>query len=134
MSDDLQAQMRQWQQLKEQAVTGEFRMDEGIGEALRKRCETMLRDLDTMVRDAQQLQYLAGYGSLPSAVALQEKFQNKAVNGGPHDSKDSAATRLQQHIEVVQLMHDTYAAAIGKLQETDQTAGTQLTAHTEGMN
>ncbi|MET8776234.1 hypothetical protein ABZV58_14555 [Nocardia sp. NPDC004654] len=134
MADDIQTQMRQWQQLKEQAISGEFRMDESIGEALRKRCEEMLDDLDVLTADALNLQYLSGYGGLPSARALQEKFQNKAVNGGPHDSKDSAVTRLQQHMEVVQLMHDTYAAAIGKLQAADQAAGNQLTAHTEGMN
>ncbi|WP_454194133.1 hypothetical protein [Nocardia sp. Marseille-Q1738] len=34
--------------------------------------------------------------------------------------------RLQQHIEIVQLMHDTYAAAIGKLKATDEAAGSRI--------
>lgn len=127
-------QARHWQQLKQQALSGEFKMEEGIGEALRKRCEGFLAELDTLRTDAQALDRLTGYGTLPSAQQLQQKFEQKAGGGSPHDSNDSAVKRIEQHIEVVQLMRDTYAAAIGKLQETDQTAGAQLTAHTEGMN
>ncbi|WP_067840145.1 hypothetical protein [Nocardia lijiangensis] len=134
MPDDLVGQIRNWQQLKQQAITGEFSMDEGIGEALRKRCEDFRKALDLLKQDALLLDHLAGYGTLPSAQQLQKKFEQKAVGGAAHDANDSAVNRLDQHLEVVQLMQDTYAAAIGRLQETDQAAGNQLNAHTEGMN
>ncbi|MFQ6399132.1 hypothetical protein ACLMAJ_37580 [Nocardia sp. KC 131] len=131
MADDIQSQMRRWEQLKQQAVVGEFKMQEGIGEALRSRCETFLTELKDMKEKAKDLDHLAGYGGLPSAQLLQGKFQNKAANGGSHDTNDSAVTRLQQNIDVVQLMQDTYAAAIGQLKETDQAAGSQMNANTE---
>ncbi|MEV0031119.1 hypothetical protein [Nocardia sp. NPDC050793] len=134
MADDIAGQVHRWQQLKQQAVNGEFKMEEGIGEALRKRCETFMAELDIMRTDAQALDRLMGYGTLPSAQQLQKKFEQKAGGGSAHDSDDSAVKRIEQHIEVVQLMRDTYAAAIGKLQATDQAAGNQLNAHTEGMN
>jgi len=51
---------------------------------------------------------------------MQQKYEQKAANGNADDANDSAVTRLQQNIDIVQLMQDTYAAAIGKLQESDQ--------------
>ncbi|MEU7768386.1 hypothetical protein AB0B25_25200 [Nocardia sp. NPDC049190] len=131
MADEMQGEMRHWQQLKRQAVSGQFRMEYGIGEALRQRCEAFLMELENMKRQAAQLAYLSGYGDLPSAKTLQAKFEKKAAGGDSHDPNDSAVARLQQHIEVVQLMHDTYAAAIGKLQATDEAAGSRMSTLTE---
>jgi hypothetical protein len=65
---------------------------------------------------------------------MQQKYEQKAANGGTHDPNDSAVTRLQQNIEVVQLMQDTYAAAIGKLEESDQNSGSRLNDKTEEVN
>lgn len=76
--------------------------------------------------------HVDGYGGLPSALDLKVKFEKKADGGGEHDADDSAVRRLEQHIEVVKLMRDTYAAAIGKLQQTDQSAAGEMTAQTEG--
>ncbi|MEU7633374.1 hypothetical protein AB0C34_25910 [Nocardia sp. NPDC049220] len=131
MADDMQGEMRRWQQLKQKAESGEFRVEEGIGEALRRRCETFLGKLMSMKTQAQRLDRLSGYGDLPSAQTLQAKFEKKAAGGDSHDPNDSAVARLQQHIEVVQLMHDTYAAAIGKLQATDGAAGSRMSTLTE---
>lgn len=133
MTEDMQAQQRQWQLLKQQAISGEFTMDEQIGGALHQRCETLLLAFDDMLTTAQRLEHLSGYGGLPSALDLQRKFEKKAVGGGEHDANDSAVARLQQHIEVVKLMRDTYAAAIGKLQQTDQSAAGEMNAQTEGV-
>ncbi|MGQ4598361.1 hypothetical protein [Nocardia sp. R6R-6] len=126
MANDMQGEMRRWQQLKQQAVDGEFRMEDGIGEALRRRCETLLSELADMQKRARELAYLSGYGDLPSARTIQAKFERKADGGDTHDPNDSAVARIQQHIEVVQLMHDTYAAAIGKLQSTDEAVGSRM--------
>jgi hypothetical protein len=129
--DQMSAQIRQWKHLRQQAGTGEFRMEAEIGEALRRRCETLLAELKDMRSNAQDLDHLSGYGDLPSAQTLQAKFEMKAAGGDSHDPNDSAVARLQQHIEVVQLMHDTYAAAIGKLQATDEAAGSRMSTLTE---
>ncbi|MEV6280422.1 hypothetical protein [Nocardia sp. NPDC051832] len=124
-SPEMQAQKNNWQTLKTQGLAGEFKMDTDIGEALRKRCETFLTALDDMKDKAQTLDHLSGYGTLPSATALQGKFQNKA------SGEDSAVKRIQQHIEVVQLMHDAYAAAIGKITQADQSAALATSQKTE---
>jgi hypothetical protein len=134
MADDTQAQLQQWQQLKQQAIDGDLRMEEGIGEALRAACETYLDKLESLKTDASRLDYLSGYGGLPSALHLRDKFQAKAVAGRDDDPDDSAVKRLEKHIEIAQLMHDTYAAAIGRLQTTDQTVGANVTTAGEGTS
>ena len=58
--------------------------------------------------------HLQGFGALGSAIALQRKFEAKA-NGGD----GSAVTRLQQSIDVLTLMSETYEKAIGTIQDTD---------------
>lgn len=133
MSDDTQAQIQQWTQLKQQAIDGEFRMEEGIGEALRAACATYMDKLDRLKIEARGLSHLSGYGGLPSAIAIRNKFQDKAINGSPGRPDDSAIARLDKHIEIAQLMHDTYAAAIGRLQNTDQNVGSNVTSAGEGI-
>ncbi|MFF2082611.1 hypothetical protein ACFVVM_02500 [Nocardia sp. NPDC058176] len=126
MADGLGTDIAQWKTLKQQAVAGEFRMEEGVGEALRAACATYVGKLEKLKEDARFLEHLSGYGGIPSADLLREKFQNKAVNGESDNPDDSALKRLDQHIEIATLMRDTYAAAIGKLQETDQKFATVL--------
>ncbi|MBF6364679.1 hypothetical protein IU433_29315 [Nocardia puris] len=134
MTGDMQGHLKTWQNFKDQAINGEFTMDHEIGAALRDRCNTLLVALDQMKIDAQNLQYLSGYGSLPSAQDLQSKFQKKATGGADHDPDDNAVHRIQQHIEVVKTMRDAYLAAIGELQNTDQNAGNQMGTQTEQVN
>ncbi|WP_194819272.1 hypothetical protein [Nocardia sp. XZ_19_385] len=121
----VEGQKNTWQTFKTQALAGELKMDTDIGEALRKRCETFIDALDVMKKDAQALDHLSGYGTLPSALALQKKFEQKASGDG------SAAKVIEQHIEVVKLMHDTYAAAIGKITQADQSAALSTKQQTE---
>lgn len=132
MSEGVQNELQQWQQFKQQAVSGEMRLEEGIGEALSTACEQYRQKLQDLKDNASTLAYLSGYGGLPSALAIQAKFQQKAVGGGGNPD-DNAIKRLEQHIELAELMRDTYLAAIGKLQATDQETGTQLTNTGEGI-
>lgn len=132
MSEDVRNELQQWQQFKQQAVSGEMRLEEGIGEALSTACEQYRQKLQDLKDNASTLAYLSGYGGLPSALAMQDKFQQKAA-GGSDNPDDNAVKRLEQHIELAELMRDTYLAAIGKLQATDQDTGTQLTNTGEGL-
>ncbi|NEW51765.1 hypothetical protein GV792_17125 [Nocardia cyriacigeorgica] len=134
MSDDTQAQIQKWQQLKQQAIDGDLKMEDGIGEALRAACADYILKLDDLKVKAKQLEHLSGYGGLPSALHLRDKFQAKAVAARSDDPDDSAVKRLEKHIEIAQLMHDTYAAAIGRLQTTDQTVGANVTTAGEGAS
>ncbi|MGW4632970.1 hypothetical protein [Nocardia sp. NPDC004415] len=126
MADGLDKDIAQWKTLKQQAIAGEFSMENGIGEALRAACATYAGKLEKLKEDARFLEHLTGYGGFPSADVLKQKFQNKAVNGEADNTTDSAVKRLTQHMEIAELMRDTYAAAIGKLKDSDQKSGTQL--------
>lgn len=130
MTEDAQSQLNHWQQLKQQAVDGDLRMEEGIGKALHDRCHTFLVALDNIKRNARQLDHLSGFGGLPSAKDMKKKFEDKAVNGG--ETGDSAIDRIQEHMTIIELMRDTYAAAIGQLQNTDQNTAGQMTSTGEG--
>ncbi|WP_280434824.1 hypothetical protein [Nocardia carnea] len=127
MSDQLQ----HWQNLKQQAIDGDLRMDTGIGSALQSRCDTLRTQLDQIRREAKGLAHLAGYGGLPSALDMKKKFELKASGA---ENGDSAESRLDEMIQIVTLMRDTYAAAIGQLQETDQQNSSQTTAAGEGLH
>ncbi|BDT87883.1 hypothetical protein [Nocardia cyriacigeorgica] len=133
MADDTQSQIQKWQQLKQQAIDGDLRMEEGIGEALRKACDDYAIKLEDLKLIARGLSHLSGYGGLPSALHLRDKFQAKAVDGRSDDPDDSAVKRLEKHIEIAHLMRDTYAAAIGQLQSTDQAVGANVTTTGEGI-
>ena len=124
-------QLKTWQDFKQQGIDGQFELDENIGAEMAKHCKTLLDALYLLRGDADRLQYLSGYGGLPSALALRQKFEQKAVGGGPHDPNDNAVTRINQHIEIVQTMHDAYLAAIGQLQSVDQSNSQQMSGQTD---
>ncbi|MFD6220033.1 hypothetical protein [Nocardia asteroides] len=117
-----------WRTLKQQAVAGEFRLEEGLGEALRAACETYVNDLQDLKRKTAQVEHLSGWGTLETALILKAKFEAKAVSGSGDDPNDSADKRIAAHIEIAQLMRDTFAAAIGKLQSVDGQNAGDLTA------
>ncbi|MFI9403098.1 hypothetical protein [Nocardia sp. NPDC052316] len=124
---EMQGMLTRWQALKKQAEGGELRLDPEIGTRLAAHAGRMRDQLDVMVTNATRLAFLSGFGSLGSAQALQGKFAQKADNGN-----DSAVNRLKQSIDVVTLMKETYELAIGKLQESDQSAADKLAALNPG--
>ncbi|MCP2299975.1 hypothetical protein APR11_006438 [Nocardia amikacinitolerans] len=120
--DSMEGALAQWRNYKQKAESGEFRMDHEIGDALRNRAETMLKGIeDVLLVKANDVAHLSGFGTLPSAQALQAKFQNKAVS-----DNDSAANQLKKHIDLLMLMRDTYALSIRKLTDTDQANANQF--------
>ncbi|WP_063037070.1 hypothetical protein [Nocardia grenadensis] len=123
-------QLKHWQNLKQQAIDGELRVEHEVGTLLHQECETLLFNLLDRRDNAITLGRLAGYGGLPSAQDIQKKFELKA-NGG--ENGDSAVARIDGLIEIVNLMRDTYAAMIGELSETDQANSSQTTAAGEGL-
>jgi hypothetical protein len=123
MAEGLDKDIAQWKTVKTQAISGEFTMEEGIGEALRAACATYVTKLERLQDYSRRLEHISGFGGIPSAEVLRQKFQSKAANG---ENGDSALKRLAQHIEIAGLMRDTYAAAIGKFQETDQQRAADL--------
>lgn len=127
MTDEVQDEIQQWRQLKQRALNGEMQLDEEVGQALSDECAKYHERLLDIADDARHLGKLSGYGGLPSALAMKQKFEQKAVGGAPHDPDDNAVTRIKQLAEIAELMRDTYLASIGKLQQTDQQTSQQLT-------
>ncbi|MGM7644000.1 hypothetical protein ACSVDM_03800 [Nocardia sp. JW2] len=109
-----------WRNMKQQAISGEFKLDADLGQALAAVVDQYISDLEVQKLDAGKLNRLTGWGSLPSADAIRGKYENKAVAGGSHDPDDSAVKRLDQHIAIARDQRDTFLAAIGKLQAVDQ--------------
>ncbi|MBF6548751.1 hypothetical protein [Nocardia brasiliensis] len=118
---DMQGMMTRWQSLYKQADGGELRLDEEVGEKLAAHAEQMQTKLQSMLNKAGELEHLSGFGTLSSALALQKKFSLKANKGD-----DSAVKRIEQSIDVVTLMRDTYRLACGKLAEVDKSAADRL--------
>ncbi|MET8776776.1 hypothetical protein ABZV58_17375 [Nocardia sp. NPDC004654] len=117
----VQGMVAHWQTLKQQAESGELRMDPEIGRELAGHAEQMGKKLDGLVRQAGFLAYVSGFGTLASAVALKDKFALKASDGN-----DAAVLRLKQSIEVLTLMKQTYELAAKTMSETDQANAQQL--------
>ncbi|GEM31562.1 hypothetical protein NN3_25690 [Nocardia neocaledoniensis NBRC 108232] len=107
-----------WRTMKQQAINGEFRIEEDLGQAIADVANQYVMELEAQKLVASKLDRLTGWGGLPSAIALQNKLQAKAVGD------ESAVKRLEAHIAIARDQRDTFLAAIGKLQAVDQqTAG-----------
>ncbi|MFR9750754.1 hypothetical protein ACL02S_06920 [Nocardia sp. 004] len=128
MTEDITDQHGYWTTLARQAISGEFRMESELGETLRAAAKKYAERLMRAKEYTKDLENLSGWGTLPSAVALRQKFEAKAVSGGPHDPNDSAANRIQEHIDIAWLQHDTFAAAIGKVELIDEQRAAALRA------
>lgn len=113
--------LQQWQNLKTQAENGDLRMEEGIATQLAGRCNAFIDRLDEMLRTADHLGTLSGFGKLRTAEALRDKLARKGA-GDP----DSATNRLQAAIDIVSLMKETFELAGRRIEETDQSTSSAL--------
>ncbi|MGW5315428.1 hypothetical protein [Nocardia thailandica] len=120
-----------WRNMKQQAINGQFKIEGDLGQAIAGVVSQYITDLEAQKVEAGRLQYLSGWGGLPSAKAIQQKLEKKAVAGG--DAGDSATKRLDQHIAIARDQRDTFLAAIGKLQAVDQQTAGALGANGEGI-
>ncbi|MGW5313620.1 hypothetical protein ACWEVD_14215 [Nocardia thailandica] len=120
-----------WRAMKQQAINGQFKIEEDLGQSIATVIEDYITSLETQKRDAHKLDRLTGWGGLPSAQAIRQKLEQKAVAGGT--GGDSATKRLDQHISIARDQRDTFLAAIGKLQAVDQQTAGALGANGEGI-
>ena len=118
-----------WRTMKQQAVNGEFKLEEDLGQALANVVSQYITDLEAQRTMATDLAHLNGWGGLPSAQSIQRKLELKAFGGSSNDPDDSAVTRLDQHISIARDQRDTFLAAIGKLQTVDQQNASGLGAN-----
>lgn len=122
-----QNQADYWREMKQQAVDGELRIEEGLGQAIADVVSEYIAELEYQRNETLTLERLSGWGGLPSAQAIRQKLEFKAVAGSADDPDDSATKRLDQHISIARDQRDTFLAAIGKLHTTDQQSADTLT-------
>ncbi len=124
----MNATIEQWKKLKTQAESGDLRIDEEIGRRLRDRCVTLKAGLRNELSQVKRLTHYDGWGTLESAKILKTKFESKAES-----APDSLMNQLKKHIEVVQLMEDTYNLAIRTLTDTDKSNAAKQNQLTAGL-
>ncbi len=122
-----------WRNMKQQAVNGEFKIEEDLGQSLARVINQYVLDLEAQKLVASKLDRMTGWGGLPSASKIREKVEAKAVAGGGGDANDSAVKRLEQHIAIARDQRDTFLAAIGKLEAIDQQSAGALGAAGAGI-
>ncbi|MET9210746.1 MULTISPECIES: hypothetical protein [Actinomycetes] len=116
-----------WRNMKQQAVDGQFKIDEDLGQAIADLANQYVIDLEAQKLVASKLDRMTGWGGLPSATAIQKKLEAKAT------ADESAVKRLEQHIAIARDQRDTFLAAIGKLQAVDQQTAGALGATGAGL-
>ncbi|WP_109525407.1 hypothetical protein [Nocardia aurea] len=121
-----------WRTMKTQAINGEFKIEDELGQAIADVIDQYISDLERQQDFARTLEHLSGWGSLPSAQAIRQKLEFKAV-AGSDNTDDSASKRLDQHISIARDQRDTFLAAIGKLQTVDQQNASGLGTNGEGI-
>ncbi|MGW5311039.1 hypothetical protein ACWEVD_10390 [Nocardia thailandica] len=120
-----------WRTMKQQAIAGTFKIEEDLGQSIAAVIDDYITALELQKDEAATLNRLTGWGGLPSAQAIRQKLEQKAVANGI--GGDSAVTRLDQHISIARDQRDTFLAAIGKLQAVDQQTAGALGANGEGI-
>ncbi len=120
-----------WRNMKQQAISGEFKIEEDLGQSIANVVSAYITELESQKLVASKLEHLTGWGDLPSAKLIRQKLEQKAVAGGT--GGDSATKRLDQHISIARDQRDTFLAAIGKLQAVDQQTAGALGANGEGI-
>jgi hypothetical protein len=112
----------EWRGLLDQANAGELMLHPDVGKGLDTVCDNYLDRLDGIMRMADRLIDVTGFGPFPSGVALQEKFRLKS--SGTEQSLDAV---LMQHIDAVKIAKEVVAKAIANFVELDQSRADQLT-------
>lgn len=99
-----QAQQSQseWTALKAAAGAGELRFEPVAAERCAQVCQEAADKIEDLLRMAQNLAYVEGFGDTNAGRALAGKFKSKA---------DEARTVLLAHRQVLWDMRDTYRAA-----------------------
>lgn len=128
MTDD---QATYWRTMKQQAISGQFAIEEDLGQSIANVVSAYIVELEAQKLVASKLDHLTGWGGLPSAQAIRQKLEQKAVAGGT--AGDSASKRLDEHISIARDQRDTFLAAIGKLQAVDEQTAGALGANGQGI-
>ncbi|KZM74651.1 hypothetical protein [Nocardia terpenica] len=105
----------EWQRLLGQANSGHLSLDPEIGKGLDQVCDDYLNRLNGIMKSADRLRVLGGFGTFQSGKDLEKKFREKATG-----SDQSLNAILQQHMDVVKTAKEVVAKAIANFVEQDR--------------
>jgi hypothetical protein len=113
----------EWTALGEQVDAGALYLERGTAANCAQHCATLLAELARLRDRAYGLQYVDGFGSFPSGIALAEKFSRKAV-GGDY----SMVQALTDHIAEVEAMRDVFLRIEAQYVTADESSAQALGA------
>ncbi|MEU7141304.1 hypothetical protein ABZ942_17755 [Nocardia sp. NPDC046473] len=109
------AQPSDWRQLLDRANAGELVLRPEVGKDLDAKCEAYLDGLDDVRDSTRSIQYLSGFGGMPSGPILERKFSLKGTGGDT-----SLEASLETHVEEVKLMRQVFAQAMANYSAVDE--------------
>ncbi|MFD1811801.1 hypothetical protein [Rhodococcus gannanensis] len=117
-----------WRQVVEAAGAGAVALDSGVGARCAQHCDALIAKLMQLQEQARQLGNFDGLGTLPSAVAVADKFSRLAVGG-----EYSMVQALEDHIVEVQAMKDVFLRIEAQYEAADQATADNIGAIESGM-
>lgn len=111
----------QWERFGLEVDNGTFSLDPGVARGVLAACDEYRASLLESKRMAGRLQLVDGFGTLPSGVALRDKFSRKAVGGD-----DALVDVLASHIAVIDEMRALFTKCIAAAENQDSANASSL--------
>lgn len=111
----------QWERFGMEVDSGTFSLEPDVARGVLAACDEYRELLVDLKPRAENLQYVDGFGTLPSGQALRDKFSRKAV-GGP----DALVDVLVSHIAVIDEMRALFTKCIAAAQNQDSANASSL--------
>ncbi|WP_157103570.1 hypothetical protein [Nocardia harenae] len=84
----------EWQRVLDSANVGDLALDPAVAGALEKVCDDYLARLEQMFFALDGVRQISGFGTLPSAAVLEQKFSRKAAGGDLSSRQSSCSTSI----------------------------------------
>ncbi|PTR22937.1 hypothetical protein C8K36_110120 [Rhodococcus sp. OK519] len=126
---DFDADAGTWNQLADAAASGDLMLEAGAAARCAQRCSDLIEQLEALQGKALRLNKVEGLGTLPSGIALAEKFGRKASGGDyPLDRA------LVDHIVVIDRMRDVFLAIESRYAAAEESNTSAATAVESQIN
>lgn len=123
--EGLPAASAYWTDLAVAADEGDLYLNPAAAQACDSACANYIDKLIAHQRLARDLADVQGFGSLPSGVALAERFSKKAVDA---DGTNNLVDVLQSHIDVVMAMQAVFRKFFTDTENTDEQNASGISA------
>lgn len=111
----------QWERFGLEVANGTFSLEPDVARGVLAACDEYRLLLIELAAEADGLQYVDGFGTLNSGLALRDKFSRKAVGGG-----DALVDVLASHISVVDEMRAFFTKCIVAVENQESVNASSL--------